>query len=367
MRVAVDATPIIGARTGVGVFAAGVIEALARRDDVDVVAYAVSWRGRTELAAQVPADVVATSRPAAARLVFSAWQRFDRPRIEAWTGPVDVVHATNFVGPPARVPSVVTVHDLSPLHYPDLVEPVSRRFIGLIRRALARGAQLHAHTAFGRDELVSLLGVEPDRVTVVHPGFTPLPDAAPLPADAVRPGAARYIAALGTIEPRKDLPTLISAFDAVAGDHPDVVLALAGASRWGQPALDAAVAATAHRDRIVQLGYVSEETKAALLRGASVFAYPSLYEGFGFPPLEAMSVGTPVLTTRAGPLPEVVGDAALLVEVGDVGGVAAGLAELLAGGAVRDDLVRRGREQVARYSWERCAAELVALYRRLAA
>ena len=169
--------------------------------------------------------------------------------------------------------------------------------------------------------------------------------------------------AVGTIEPRKDYPLLVRAFDAVAAAHPDVALVIVGADGWGTEAFDDAVVASTARGRIVRRGYMDDTGLAAALRGAAVLAYPSRYEGFGFPPLQAMAAGIPVVATAAGAVPEVVGDGALLVPPGDGDALAARLVEALSGGEAVDALVARGRARSAEFTWERCADGLVGLYR----
>ncbi|HEX2064563.1 MAG TPA: glycosyltransferase, partial [Acidimicrobiales bacterium] len=142
-------------------------------------------------------------------------------------------------------------------------------------------------------------------------------------------GADRYILALGTVEPRKDLPALVRSFDLVASRDAGAHLVVAGPDGWGLEAFGAAVAAARHRSRIRRLGYVSGPEKAALLAGASVFAFPSIYEGFGLPALEAMAAAVPVVATAGGALPEVLGDGAVLVPVGDVEAMATAMRGLL--------------------------------------
>ena len=371
MRLAFDATALLGPRTGVGVVTAEVLARLAQTEDLDVTAFAVTWRGRAELAAAVPAGVAAVSRPMAARPLRQAWGRFDAPPLEWWTGRVDVVHSPNYVVPPARhAAQVMSVHDLTFIRFPELCTADTLAYPPLIRRALKRGATIHTGSQFVADEILEEFDVEAARVVVVPYGATaPPPERPGTDADTGRrlAGGHPFVLALGTVEPRKDLPSLVAAFDAVAGAHPDLDLVLAGPDGWGAEALTRAVAASPHRSRIHRLGWVDDEQRAALLRGASVYAYPSVYEGFGLPPIEAMAAGTPVVTTSAGSLPEVVGDAALVVAPGDADALGQAMSRLLDDPALAQRLRAAGLEHSRRFSWDTTAAGLVALYRRLAA
>jgi glycosyltransferase involved in cell wall biosynthesis len=297
--------------------------------------------------------------------VRALWQRLPEPRIERWTGPVDVVHALNFVAPPARAPVVVMVHDLTFVRYPELCTPDTLRYPAAIRRAIARGAHVHVPSDFVGGEVQEEFGVGPDRVTRIHSGVSPTAGG---DARAGRhlAGGERFVLALGTVEPRKGLPALVAAFDAVAAADRDVRLVVAGPDGWGTDAFTASVARARHRDRVHRLGWVDERDRRDLLAGAAAFAYPSLYEGFGLPPLEAMAAGTPVVATRVGAIPEVVGDAAELVDPDDVDGLAAGLRLVLEDDGRRATLVARGIERAAGFTWERAAARAVDLYRSLA-
>jgi glycosyltransferase involved in cell wall biosynthesis len=303
-----------------------------------------------------------------ARPLHWSWSYWPFPPIELFIGRTDVVHGTNFVVPPAwRAATVVTVHDLTPVHFPHLVEPATLAFPGLIKKALRRGAWVHTPSQFVAQEVIDVFGASPERVRVVHLGVVPRPVPA---AGAQRAGWAgrpewvqEYVVAVGTVEPRKDLPTLVRAFGAIARGRPGLALVIAGPDRWGSPQLDEAVAASVVRDQIVRLGWVEEDVRDALVAGARALAYPSLYEGFGFPPLEAMAAGTPVVTTRSGALPEVLGDAAYFVEVGDSDALAEALERLVDDDGLRQDLVRRGLQRAALYRWEACADGLAALYR----
>jgi glycosyltransferase involved in cell wall biosynthesis len=369
VRVALDATPLLGLPTGIGAFCHGALAALAQRRDVDVQAYAVSWRRRGLIEAELPDGVTARQRPMPARPLHALWAKRDAPPLEWFIGATDVVHGTNFLVPPTRrAAAVVSVHDLTPLHHPELCDDATLVYPRLIRRALRRGAWVHADSAFVADEVVEAFAVDPSRVRVVHPGIPSLPVPTDTETDAVLgrvlpAGAGRFCLAIGTAEPRKDLPGLVRSFGAVAALQADVALVLAGPTGWGEQALDEAVAASPAQERIVRTGWVTQADLAALLTRASVLAYPSLYEGFGFPPLQAMRTGVPVVATRAGSLPEVLGDGALLVDPGDHDGLAEALAMCLSDDRERQRLIAAGTAWSSRYSWELCGAGLESLYR----
>ncbi|MCB1004581.1 MAG: glycosyltransferase family 4 protein [Acidimicrobiales bacterium] len=364
LRVAFDATPLFGPRTGVGVFTHEVLARLGASSDLEVIAYAATWRGRGQLAELVPDGVRAVQRPMAARPLRAAWSRLGAPPVEWWTGPVDVVHGPNYVVPPTRGAALVSVHDLTPVRYPELCTRDTLAFPGLIQAAVDRGAWVHTGSEFVADEIRAHFRVDPGRVVAIHDGLTPLSPADPARGRALA-GGDRYVLALGTVEPRKDLPSLVHAFDAVAGGDLEVRLVVAGPDGWGADAFRDAVAAAAHKDRIVRLDWVDDPDRDALVHGATAFAYPSRYEGFGFPPLEAMSAGVPVVATTAGSLPEVLGDAAVLVPVGDVAALAGAIERLLSDEAARDRCRAAGSERAQRYSWDDAVGRLIELYRRV--
>jgi glycosyltransferase involved in cell wall biosynthesis len=365
LSVALDATPLIGPTTGVGEFCAGALGALAERPEVEVSAFAVTWRRRHELLPYLPPKVAFRDRPMPARPLHLAWSYLPFPPIEAFVGVMDVVHGTNFVVPPARrAATVVTVHDLTVLHFPEMCQKPTLAYPRLVRQAVRRGAWVHTPSRFVAEEVTELLGVPSERVRAVYHGV-PLSSAGGASAspDLLPAWAERYVLALGTVEPRKDLPTLVRAFGAVAPSYPGLALVLAGPDGWGASALDEELEASPAPERTLRLGWVDRPARDALVREALLLAYPSRYEGFGFPPLEAMAAGTPVVATRSGALPEILGDAALFVDAGDADALAGAIAKLADDEAARAELARRGRSQAARYTWERCAEGLEALYR----
>ncbi len=372
--VALDATPLLGVPTGVGVFCREAIEALAVAGELDVEAFAVTWRRRQMLSERVPTGARAVGRAMPARPLHMAWRHVNFPYIEWFLGRVDVVHGTNFVVPPARrAARVVTVHDLTTVRFPEMCDPPTLRFPALVRRAVDRGAWVHTPSKYVADEVVAELGVDPERVRAIHHG-TPRPQAGTNRSSSEQSsqlsqsspselpqGSGRYVLAIGTAEPRKDLPSLVKAFDSIASRLPDVVLVLAGPPGWGSAAVAEAVAMSPFSSRIVVTGYVGDLER--LLRNASVLAYPSLYEGFGLPTLEAMAAGVPVVTTTAGALPEVVGDAAILVEPGDSDALGAALEVVLTDEGERVALVERGFRRASMFTWEACAKGLTDLYK----
>jgi len=371
LSVALDATPLLGQQTGVGAFCRGALEALSQRSGLDVHAFAVSWRRRTLIAGDTPSGVSITQRPMPARPLHALWKQSNVPPIEWFIGAVDVVHGTNFVVPPTRrAGAVVSVHDLTPVHYPELCNEATLAYPGLIRRAIGRGAWVHTDSSFVADELASAFAIERERVVTVHPGVPALPDVSAEESkrivDHLLPaGTAPFVLSVGTAEPRKDLPGLVHAFDALASADSDVLLVLAGPSGWGEASLTEAIEKSPFSSRIVRTGWVTPTELAALMGHASMLAYPSLYEGFGFPPLQAMAAGIPVVATKAGSLPEVLGDGALMVDVGDHQALSGALITLLSDDSARLRAVEAGRAQAAKYDWAACGEGLETLYRRV--
>jgi glycosyltransferase involved in cell wall biosynthesis len=234
------------------------------------------------------------------------------------------------------------VHDLTPLRFPELCTPDTLQYPTLLRRAARRGALFHTPTRAIGDELIDTLGIHPDQVAVVPLGLTPVGHGT-IPQRLRDAIGDQFLLAVGTIEPRKDLPTLVA----------DLRLVIAGPDGWGAAQLTTAVSKSRHRDRIIRTGAVDESTKSELLRSALVLVYPSIYEGFGLPPLEAMSVGTPVVTTEVPAITEVCADGVSAVPVGDPEAVAKAVDALLGNDDLRHLQIERGHEIVALYDWDR--------------
>jgi len=368
--VAIDVTPLLGARSGIGNAVGEILAALRELEPAQpVVPYTLSLRAR-RLRGDAPAGTRFVPWPA--RVLLRSWARADTPRIDRWLEPATVVHATNYLVPPSRLPTLVSIYDCSFVRFPELCTPEVRALVPIVRRAIARGVTVHTSSEFVANEIDELFGpglASAGRLVVIPLGTPELGDVACMPAALTRAiGGFPFVVAISTLEPRKNLPRLVRAFATLAHDHPDLRLVLAGRDGPDRPAVDDAIARlpSTARDRVVLAGHVDDAARRALLDTASVLAYPSIYEGFGFPLLEAMSAGVPVVAARAGSIPEVAGDAALLVEPTDERALAAAIDRVLTDDATRTDLVARGRERLAVFSWPKTARALAACYRQLA-
>ena len=360
VRLALDVGPLYGHRTGVGAAVAGLSAALTNDPDVEVQPYLLSFRTRPEPPAR--------RLPLPAAFAHRLWARWDRPRVDRWLAPAEIVHGTNYVVPPSRLPRLVSVYDCWFLANPDQASAPVRRAAAVLRRATATGAWVHASSVATADRVRELLATE--RVAVVHLGPLPVPAAAELPASAAwaRPLAGRpYVLSLGTIERRKNLPALVEAFGQAASQLDGAALVLAGAPGDDTAALHEARAtlSPAVRGDVVVPGPVDGATKSWLLHHAAVVAYPSLDEGFGFPILEAQGADKPIVATRAGSIPEVAGDGAELVPLGNPDALAAAIVRVLGDDDRRRELVSAGRANLARFSWTATGTNLIRLYRRV--
>ena len=336
MRVGLDATPLLGTRTGVGRYVAGLLSAL----DVDVTLTAFTWRGVADL----PAGYPRAPRRFSARALQALWSRTDWPPVEWLSGPVDVFHGTNFVLPPTRrAAGVVTIHDLAYDAHADTVTPASLRYRVLVPRALTRGAVAvtATHTVaemirerFAAEHVaVAPLGVDPE--WFAPPGTRP----SGLPTD--------YLVFVGSREPRKNLPVLLDALARVPDAPPLVLL---GPPGWG-PEIEA-------RPGVVVPGYLSGADLVATVAGARALVLPSRDEGFGLPPVEALAAGVPVVVSDLPVLREVLGEHATYAAPGDPDALAAAIEATL-----RDPGDRAaGRAHAATYTWARCAAATQAAY-----
>lgn len=300
------------------------------------------------------------------QVLYETWNRLDLPPL-AWGAPalrrLDVVHAPS-VAVPARpgAPLVVTVHDAAPQLFPDAFTARGRRWHAAGAAAAARRADLViAPTQAAADEIASHTPIPRERIRVVHHAV-----AAPPAVTAPPPLDGPYVLWVGSLEPRKGVATVVEAMALLGADRRGTRLVLAGYDGWLPDGLVPEAARRALGPDLVQVGRVDEAGLWGLYRGATVFAFPSRHEGFGLPPLEAMSQGVPVLASDLPATREVLGDDAVLLAAGDVDAWASAIARLLADDAERSARAVAGRARAGRYTPEAFVAGTRAVYREAA-
>jgi glycosyltransferase involved in cell wall biosynthesis len=309
------------------------------------------------------------------RLVRWLWRAEGSARMKEWLlGHVDIVHSTTFcvpdLSPRKRV--VTTIYDLSFVVHPEFhLEANIQHCLAGTRAALERADAILAISEYTRRDLVERLGADPDRIVVTplahDPTYAPVREPARLAAVRRRYRLPEhFILFVGTMEPRKNLTRLVQAYAALPDAlQREVSLVIAGGKGWLSESLHRDLAEQIPADRLQFIGYVRDADMAALYSLATIFAYPSLYEGFGLPVLEAMACGAPVLTSNTTSLPEVTGGAAVLVPPTDSEAIADGLTTLLENADLRAQLTARGLARSARFSWDQCARETLAVYESL--
>jgi glycosyltransferase involved in cell wall biosynthesis len=266
------------------------------------------------------------------------------------------------------VPAVVTVHDLSFERLPETLPPLQRRYLSAATRLSVRRADaLIAVSDFTRRELIETLGADPDRVHVVHNGiereFQPTPRDTQAAARRRHALPEEFVLTLGTLQPRKNLGTLLRAYAELCAEHSDSPpLAVAGGQGWGDEDPERLARQLGIEDRVRFLGYVPDADLPALYSACRLFAYPSRYEGFGLPVVEALACGAPTVISDAASLPEIGGGAVIAVGPDDASGWAAAMAELLGDASKRESMRDAGLTRARRYSWSRAARETADVY-----
>lgn len=366
MKVCVDVQAAVTQRAGVGRYTKALVENLGNSAGNDRLSlFYFDFKGQGEALKAANATVSAT-RWIPGRLVQLAWKTMSWPPFNMFAGPADVYHFPNFIIPPlSRGHSVVTIHDASFLRFPEMAEERNLRFLkARIKDTVQRADAIIAVSKFSADEIVSLLGASPDKMHVIYEGISPsFEPAEPHTAVEEVQGLGMdkpFLLTVGTLEPRKNTMFLIEVFEKMKDF--DGYLAIVGMPGWKcQPILDR-MASSSRAKNIRYLRYVTDKQLKALYTRAELFMFPSLYEGFGFPPLEAMACGAPVISSATGSLPEVLGDAAVVIDGFD----ANNWAEQATCRLGDRSLVPKGRTQAAKYTWSKAAADTWNVYRKVA-
>jgi glycosyltransferase involved in cell wall biosynthesis len=354
LRIILDYRPALRERTGVGEYVHEMARALAALSSADaVVAFSSSWRDRLD-SAGLPPGVTGCDRRVPVRLLNLAWHRLEWPPVERLAGAVDIAHSGHpLLMPARRAAQVITIHDLDFLDHPERSAREVRRDYPRLAYGHARRADLvvvsSAHTA---GLVRSRLGVEDERLLLCPAGA---PGWRPRPAGS----QGKYLLFVGTLEPRKNVGTLLAAYERLLTRLPDAPpLHLAGRAT---PAADGwldRIARPPLAGKVRHLGYVPADDRCALYADAAALVIPSLHEGFGLTALEAMTLGVPVVAANRGALPEVTGNAALLIDPADDGSLAAALERVLTDPALARELAEAGLRRAGDFSWERSAAAL---------
>lgn len=371
MRIGVDYTSAVQQGAGIGRLTRCIFHALAEIDHQNEYRlFAATGRNHPST---LPTFHLKTI-PLSDRELNIVWHRLRLPLpVELITGAVDVFHSPDFTLPPVwRARTVLTVHDLSFLRVPQCFTDALRRYLEqVVPCSVSRADSVIADSESTKRDLIELLGTPADKITVIYSGieprFRPITDRAAL-KDARRRYnlPERFILSVGTLQPRKNFTALIEAFARLRMEGGSLKLVIVGEKGWLYEDIFARVESLGLQGEVLFPGFVADEDLPALYNLAEVFALPSLYEGFGLPPLEAMACGTPVVTSNISSLPEVVGDAGLMVEPMDVAGLAGDIGRLLEDGALHQEMVRRGLARAQEFTWERAARQLLAVYERTA-
>ncbi len=361
MRIGLEVTAAVRQGAGIGRYVRELLRALAHLDTANQ--YHLFYASPVPLPYSLPplpGNFSTRHLPFHDIWLARLWQRAQIPLpVELVTGPLDLYHAPDFTLPPVRARSVLTVHDLSFVRDPESAAPGLRAYLNMVvPRSVSRADHIIAVSQATKADLIELYGTPESKITVLYegvdPAFAPTPDATIRTKYGL--GDKPYIFSISTIQPRKNYQRLIQAIAALPHEYN---LIIAGGSGWLHEPIYAEAEKPAVRGRVKFIGFVPDADLPALYTEAAAFAYPSLYEGFGLPLLEAMACGTPVLTSKVSCLPEVAGDAAILVDPLQAGAIAEGLQQTLSS---RDQLRPKGFARASQFRWETVARELLSLY-----
>jgi alpha-1,3-rhamnosyl/mannosyltransferase len=349
VRIVVDVSPLARPRTGIGNYIRGMMAGLAGAagDEHELVAFGPSGpQGRERIKEALAGLDVEVRTPLIPHGLRKAWSRSGRPAVERLVGRLDVFHFSDWMYPAQRGGlRATTIHDLVPLRFPEWVEPETLRLHGpKYANAAMTCDRIFVNSSFTGGEVVELLDVPEQRVRVAYPGIDPRFSPAGEAADLDGP----YVLAVSTLEPRKNLPALVAAFALLRRRHRELTLAIAGLEGWEREPLAA--------EGVRLLGFVSDEELARLYRGASAFAYPSRFEGFGIPVVEALASGVPTVVSSHPSLDEASGETALRADPDDPEAFADTLGQALE--APRGV----GIEHASRFTWRACGEAVLAGY-----
>ena len=373
MRIGFELSPITRTRTGVGQYCYYLLKHLLQNDTLNDYCGFSSGMEKPDVAA-FAARMPNRHLPVPTRLLYRVWEMTHRPRVDRIIGGADVFHATNFVLPPtATARRVVTIHDITFLAVPEMCSPkITRYFARHLRTYAAEADAVLVHSEATRQDLVQRLSVPAEKIVVAPPGVDP--SLRRIEADAARQVLRErysiegpFVLFVGTLEPRKNVVGVVRAFAQLrhAADH---TLVLIGQRGWNCQPIFETIEALRLTDRVRHLGFLPRHKELAYFySAAAALAYPTFYEGFGLPLVEAMACGCPVVTSDSSSVPEVVGDAALVAAPEDTEAHARHLDRIIAEPELAEDLRRRGLARAQQFTWDRCAEITLRTYEKVVA
>jgi len=369
---AIDYTAAYHQRAGIGRLVRELVSALARLDQETPYRLFLAGAHSPQLPSEFSSNFSLSATRISPNWLARLWHRARVPLpVTAFCGPISLYHATDFVLPPLprSVPSLLTVHDLSFIRVPEAAAPRLRAYLNVVvPRSVRRATHVIADSSATKSDLVHFYGLDPDKISVLLSGID---------LQTFSPGGVEssllqqygldrpYILSVGTVQPRKNYSRLILALSRLRQQGYDLLLAIAGGEGWLNDELYTTLHQSGMTDSVKILGFVQESHLPMLYRGAELLALPSLYEGFGFPVLEAMACGTPVVTSNVSSLPEVAGDAALLVDPLSLDEITDALQQILDQADLRETLIARGYLQAQGFTWAESARQLQSIYNKV--
>ncbi|MCK4649384.1 glycosyltransferase family 4 protein [bacterium] len=372
MRIAIDFRSTIGQPAGIGRFTNNLVKQIAllgSKNEYILYSFYPKMPNKEikEFIKKHP-NLSLKTNPVPGRIMRYLWDYFKIP-IEFSIGEVDIIHIMDFLIPnikKARL--IVTVHDISSILFPQWHTRYTRRWVkDRIYLAKEKAHKIIVDSVHTKKDLVRTLGVSEDLIAVIYGGvgeqFQPIKDRETLKQIKKRYKIRdKYLLFLGTLEPRKNILGLIRAFHKIKNRFPNYQLVIAGKRGWKFQEIFKTVGELRLEDKVIFTGYLPEEDIPSLYSGAELFIYPTLYEGFGFPPLEAMACGTPVITSNLSSLPEVMGEAGILIDPNNIDELARAIESALSNEDLKRELRAKGVRQAAKFSWKRCAQETIKVY-----
>lgn len=375
MRIGLDYTSAATQGAGIGRYTRELVRALLAVPSPHRYSFFYASPNRIDEAAISHRPSTVRRLPFHDKWLMRLWHRLRLPLpVEAFVGQVDLFHSPDFTLPPTLpgVPTLLTVHDLSFVRDPDSAWPSLRAFLNqAVPRSVKRASHVLADSVATKNDLIELFGAPADKITVLYSGvearFAPVRDRAAIDRVCAKYHLPRpFILSVGTLQPRKNYGRLIAACAALAADAPHH-LVIAGGKGWLYESIFEQVKALGLENRVHFPGFVDDADLPALYSAADLFAYVSLYEGFGLPLLEAMACGTPVIASNVSSLPEVVGEVGLQVNPRDVADMTRALRAMIDQSDLRQTAIAAGIDRARLFTWERAAQQLLMVYDQLAA